>query len=419
MQDILKNKDFINLFLGRLITNIGDSIYVVITMWLVYELTKNPIYTGLASAITYIPQAFQFLMGPFIDRWNIKLILIYTQLIEFILVACIPIAYYLNVLNAWMVIVVMFAASLLGQISYPAQTATLPKILKEDELAHGNAIMSFAYQGVDFIFIGMSGILIINFGVMDLFIADCITFLMAAILFTKIKFTNRKEMGNLDQEQQRENKTHYYKRELIEGIQFVKNSFIPKLLIPIIIANALFGMLTAILPNYTISRGGPEYYGYYLAALSIGMLLGSLIGAQVKNQPIGIVIILTTSVSACLWALSYFINQAIVSLVLFGCANLSIGIIQVILFTMYQTLVPENILGRVLTVINSISIIVMPLSAFLGGYLAYILGTNYMFLSGSIGLFFISVYFMVNPELRSMPSYKKIKPEKYILTKVS
>lgn len=34
---MIKNKDFIILFLGRLITNFGDSIYLIATMLLVFS----------------------------------------------------------------------------------------------------------------------------------------------------------------------------------------------------------------------------------------------------------------------------------------------------------------------------------------------------------------------------------------------
>lgn len=70
--DILKNRNFLLLFLGRIFTNIGDSLYYVAAMWLVYKLSGNPFYSGLAGFLTLLPSALQFLTGPFVDRWPIK-----------------------------------------------------------------------------------------------------------------------------------------------------------------------------------------------------------------------------------------------------------------------------------------------------------------------------------------------------------
>lgn len=40
MLSVLKNKNFLFLILGRLVTNIGDSMYTVAAMWLVFDLSK-------------------------------------------------------------------------------------------------------------------------------------------------------------------------------------------------------------------------------------------------------------------------------------------------------------------------------------------------------------------------------------------
>ena len=68
MWKLLKNSHFTKLFLGRIVSNIGDSMYAIAAMWLVYELSNSAFYTGLAGFLTRIPNVFQFLAGPLIDR---------------------------------------------------------------------------------------------------------------------------------------------------------------------------------------------------------------------------------------------------------------------------------------------------------------------------------------------------------------
>ena len=69
--DILK-PEFPLIIFRRIFTNIGDSLYYVAAMWLVYKLSGNPFYSGLAGFLTLLPSALQFLTGPFVDRWSIK-----------------------------------------------------------------------------------------------------------------------------------------------------------------------------------------------------------------------------------------------------------------------------------------------------------------------------------------------------------
>ncbi|SET70702.1 Transmembrane secretion effector [Salinibacillus kushneri] len=145
MMSVLKNMNFLKLFSGRITTNAGDSIYYVAAMWLVYELGGSAFYTGLAGFLTLMPQVFQFLTGPIIDRVSIRKLLTFSQVIQAILILFIPIAHLLDVLNVTLVLLVMPFISLLNQIAYPATSAVIPLLLPKEQLTKGNSLMSFAY----------------------------------------------------------------------------------------------------------------------------------------------------------------------------------------------------------------------------------------------------------------------------------
>ena len=84
------------MFLGRIVTNIGDTLYAVAAMWLVFELGGSTFYTGLAGFLTIIPRFVQFFAGPLIDRISIRPLLIVTQIIQSIMLLIIPIAYFFD-----------------------------------------------------------------------------------------------------------------------------------------------------------------------------------------------------------------------------------------------------------------------------------------------------------------------------------
>lgn len=94
------NSNFRNLFLGRLITNAGDSIYFVAAIWMVYQLGGSAFYTGLVGAFTLLPKALQFMIGPLIDQWSLRKTLTTTQLLQFVLVLMIPIFSYFDLLTS-------------------------------------------------------------------------------------------------------------------------------------------------------------------------------------------------------------------------------------------------------------------------------------------------------------------------------
>ena len=47
-------------FSGRLLTNLGDSLYFIITMWLVFDLTHSEFYTGLAGFYYFYQKHYNF-----------------------------------------------------------------------------------------------------------------------------------------------------------------------------------------------------------------------------------------------------------------------------------------------------------------------------------------------------------------------
>ena len=197
---LLKNHPFLLLFLGRLVTNIGDSLYYVGAMWLVYDLGGSSFYTGLAGFLTLMPAGLQFLAGPLVDRWPPKKILVLTQFIQCLLLLLIPLLHYLDMLTVSWVLVVMPILAAIEQFAYPAQTKSLPLLLNKEELVKGNTLFSMSYQGVDMVFTALSGMLVAFLGAISLFLIDSFTFVLAALFFFFIRFPkveNREEHSSV------------------------------------------------------------------------------------------------------------------------------------------------------------------------------------------------------------------------------
>jgi MFS family permease len=186
MKTVLRNRNFARLFAGRLVTNIGDSVYFVAAMWLVWELTRNEFFTGLAGFLVLAPSGLQFLFGPLVDRWDLRRVLVGTQLIQALLVLSIPVAAMTGHLSVWLVLAVMPALALLNQLVYPAQTAAIPRLVDQEELVAANSLFALAYQGVDAVFNALAGVLVVVVGAVALFTLDAVTFVLAAALFATL-----------------------------------------------------------------------------------------------------------------------------------------------------------------------------------------------------------------------------------------
>lgn len=408
MIEVLKNKNFFLLFSGRFITNIGDSIYSVASMWLVFEITGSSLYTGIAGGLILLPSIFEFLVGPLVDRWNLRSIMVYTQLIQAFLISLIPILYYLGYLNVWLIILIMFLASCIEQIVYPTHQAAIPKILEKKDLVVGNSLMTFAYQGTDIVFIGLSGLLIASIGVINIFIIDIFTFLVACLLFRGIKIHGAKTS-----EEKQSLKIKDYFMEIEKGRNFIFNSIISKFIFPISIVNLIFGMITAILPEYSYYIGGEQYYGYFLATMSVAMLSGAVFSKYFSKYPIGVTTIIGFFISAVAWFLSYWTKSPYLTIFFFGIAFIPISIINILITSALQVLIPEGLIGKVIAWYSSITALFVPVGSFIGGFVASVIGISNIYALGSLGLLSISLYWICHPKVRKMPNQTGLDSDEY------
>ncbi|MFJ1106950.1 MFS transporter [Bacillus sp. GX] len=404
--DILKNRNFLLLFLGRIFTNIGDSLYYVAAMWLVYKLSGNPFYSGLAGFLTLLPSALQFLTGPFVDRWSIKNTLVITQVLQCILILIIPITHYFDLLTVQLLLIIMPIVAFIEQFAYPAQSKALPLLLHKTQLLKGNSLFSFAYQGIDLICTTLSGILVALFGAITLYVIDSITFAITALLFFSLKMPKQAETNT-------SLSTKQYFTDLKEGFSIVFRSLMGVFLIGTVVANFSIGMTMAILPSFADSLGGVKSYGFFLAAISAGSLIGALFSSWVGKRNVGRVSIIGFATGAILWFLSTIVPFQWLSILLFSLAWIPIGATNILFATISQIVIPNQYIGRINSVMRSMGTIAMPFGSLIGGYTANVFSSQLIFALASIGILFISLVWLLHPKLRALPKADEITADTF------
>ncbi|MGE6345663.1 MFS transporter [Bacillus mycoides] len=414
--DILKNRNFLLLFLGRIFTNIGDSLYYVAAMWLVYELSGNPFHSGLAGFLTLLPSALQFLTGPFVDRWSIKNTLVITQVLQCILILIIPITHYFDLLTVQLLLIIMPIVAFIEQFAYPAQSKALPLLLNKTQLLKGNSLFSFAYQGIDLICTTLSGILVALLGAITLYVIDSFTFAITAILFFLLKIPKQAETNvDFPPESNKSFSVKQYFSDLKEGFSIVFRSLMGAFLIGSVVANFSIGMTMAILPSFADSLGGVKSYGFFLAAISAGSLIGALFSSWVGKRNVGRVSIISFAAGAIFWFLSTIVPFQWLSILLFGLAWIPIGATNILFATISQIVIPNQYIGRINSVMRSMGTIAMPFGSLIGGYTANVFSSQLIFSLASIGILFISLVWLLHPKLRSLPKADEITADTFEL----
>ena len=400
---MFKSKNIRNLFLGRLVSVSGDSLYEIAVIWYVFELSQNAFYTGVAAAIVMIPKCFNFLLGPLIEDMNKTKVLLYAQFFQFLLMLAIPVGISLGYESVFLVLAIMFFISFLENFQGTAEIAVVPQLVAREDRGKFNSVVSSSQQMMDLAMKGVFAGFILTIGIQNIYLFNALTFLAAAVFFSmlKVKPSNvavKREASDWDT----------YKKSLKSGFVYFFTSKIVFICLPFLIANFSFGMAEAILPVYANERGGAEQYGMFILAITLGNLTGSVLVVKVMKFPLGLLMMILPLLSFILWFSSVIISNNWISIVSLGLALVPFGMMSILLITFLQTSIEEQLLARVSSIIDSVLVSAMPLGAILGGIFTPVIGVNPMMMFSSSGLICIAVYFFLNKKIRSLPKIEDI-----------
>ena len=438
MRGPFRNAAFRRLFAGRVVTNVGDSFYFVAAMWLVYDLTGDPFYSGVAGFLTLAPGAFQFLAGPLVDRWDIRRVLTVTQLVQAAVVLAVPVAAHYGLLSVWVVLLVMPLLSLLNQLVYPAQSAALPRLVAEDDLVAANSAFAAAYQGIDMVANAAGGILVALVGGVALFALDSVTFLAAALLFVTVTVPPA-DSTSADSEPDGSTEdaadgpgtevatdggndgdpTDYLGR-LREGLGYLRGTFLVWLVVGAAVTNFAAGMSLAAMPAYADGLrtaglpallGDAGAYGVLMGAFAAGNLVGALGAGAVSDRPLGRLMVGGFAVAGVCWAAAIAVDWLPATATLLALALAPGGAFNVQLSAAVQSAVPERLVGRVSSALGSSTAVAIPFGSLAGGWVAGTLSPRAAMWGTGISFLLLVAYTLAVPSLRSLPVVDRVDLE--------
>lgn len=344
------NKQLFLLLLGRILMNISDSFYMIAIVWFVKTTTNSPFLVGLTSTIAVLPVTLQFLYGPIIDRYSKKKILFFSGVGQAVLVGTITLLYFSEALWIPLLFVILFLALTLAEISYPTENTLIERLASKDQLTKVNSVFAFSYQTLDSIADALAGIVILFVGVGIVFAANSVVLLGIGFLFLlilKVPSSKKEQPISL------RNFWQQYKHDFKEGFYVVqKQKKLLAIVYGIIGMNFLATMGLAVLP--IISETSAEY-GFWLAAISLGTMIGTLVSSRLETFALNRVMPIAALLSGLFWISAFLINDAgVLPIVLFGIAWIGIGVISIYLYTLIQVNLPSDYLGTGFSFISSI-----------------------------------------------------------------
>jgi MFS family permease len=394
---VLANRKFDSLLIGQVVSLFGDVMLGAALSWFVFALTGTATSVSYLSIAIVVPNLlFSLVAGVIVDRWNRRRIMMASDLVRCFALLLIPVMYHAGGLTLSLLYMVVFVVGSASAFFLPARTAIIPQIFKDkDQLASANSIMNGMFEATRLIGFGISGVFIILFTAVGAAAFNSMTYIVSALaIFIMGPMTTQ-----LHGKRGNQNAPNRFRRDLLEGLTYVWKNFVIRIvLVSSMLANFFISIgygFTVVYAREALSTNAVGY-GILLAANALGTVSGSFIVGKVNfRKHLGMTLILSSIVmGAAIIGLSPQ-KQLAVAVPLIAIFGFSLAIYNVNYVNMLQATVPNEILGRVMSLDQVLSFAILPLSFAIGGPLVDFIGirTAYL-LSGGVVLLIAAATFI-------------------------
>lgn len=370
---LFKNRSFVSTWIGNGISELGGAFGTFCNSILIYQLTGSTLALGSMWLLYFIPSLIlQLFIGPFIDRWSRKWIMILSQWTRgttFI----IPLAsLVLGNLEVWHIYVVQCIVGLITPFYVPANHAITPTIVKKEQLQSANAIIDGTVRLMTFLSPIVAGIIIEYIGVHITLILVSSLLIMSgfALLFIQEKRSNI-----------RVRKT--WLADFTEGISFF---FSHKIIVwlGIFLAFVQFGVgvtMVTTLPYITEELGGTyAEYGYFMAGFPIGYIVGAILVTRIKYKSRRLLMLGSLFIGGITFIALCFNYSIPIAITTETVGGIVMAMFSIHNTTFIQKIIPNSQMGKVFSVRLLIIRGVMPLGVLFGGVFSEILGVRPLYL---------------------------------------
>ena len=364
----LKHPGFRRFWLGMVASVMGFQMMTVAQGWLVFDLTGSALFLGYVGLAAGLPAIVLNLIGGVIaDKVDKRRLLMATQSISSLVMLLLATLALLELVEVWHIIVTAFLIGSVQAFDNPTRQAIFPQLIDREDMMNAVALNSMVWQGTRVVGPALGGVIIgTKLGVAPGFYAPFLGFLFMAIMVSTLRLPPSKRTESAS-----------FARDMIQGINFVRSNRIFTYLIGMTFFNSMFGMSYIFLfPVFArdIFEAGTAGLGLMSAATGVGALLGTLATASLGNFRQKGWLLLGGAVMFGVFLILFaatgeFLVSFPLALGLIFLAGASTSIYMITVMSTLQTLVPNELRGRVMG-IYGMTWSLMPLGAMQAGVIA-------------------------------------------------
>jgi len=366
----LRHRNYRLFFWGQLVSLIGTWMQQTAMMWFVYDRTNSKLLLGVVAAVGSAPMVFSSVWGGSLaDLYPKRSILVLTQSAQMLCAFLLAAGVWLGFATpAFIMVVAAFNGTAMG-FDMPARQAFTVEMTSREDLLNAISLNSSIVNGARVVGPSIAGLMIAAVGVAMCFFLNGLSFIavIAGLLLMRLPPFKRKiEIVSAGE--------HAW-----EGIVYSMRHPRVRTILGLFLAVGVFGWSYAVLmPAFArdVLGRGANGYGVLMSASGTGAFVGALMVATYGHlfTPRKLALGGVWLFSAAMLAFSFTRSFSLALLFLFAA-----GFGMLLFFstsnTLLQTIVPDEMRGRVMGVWSLVFGAMIPLGSLEAGAVAHWLGT--------------------------------------------
>lgn len=386
---IIRSPRYFPIWVGQLVSNLGDTVNYIALVVQMYRLTGSGIALSTLVIIQLVPVIVAGpIAGPLIDRVPRKRVLILADLTRAVLALGLVAAS-----QAWELYLLAVCLSLAGVFFTPTLSASLPGLVDGEDLLAANAVAWSTAQLVQILGSAVTGGLIAAVGIRAAFAFNAGSYLVSATSIAHVAFP-AVHAGT-------DHTAGSYLQALRDGLSYARTDrFVSRMVVVQLLASLAVGGTSALLVvlatrHYHLPAAG---LATFLLAIGAGALLGPLILGSItrtyRDHRLLFLPYIVRGVGDVLLGLATipFIGELL--LFVYG-LNTSSGMVTY--QSVIQARIPDRMRGRVFTLMdvvwNSARLVSIALAGLVADHLGiaavYYLGGSLLVVAGLVGLLLV------------------------------
>ncbi len=365
-------KDFSRIWSASLITNLVDGVLRLSAPLLAVSLTEDPVLIGLMTALGLLPWLFFAIpIGACVDRVDRRKALVGGNMLRSAIAIFVAFAIAQEFINIWILLGCVFLFGICEVLVDTTSQSVLPQILDKSNFERGNSRLQISEVIVaQFAGSPLSGFLYAISIALPFYFSTA-GFVAAALLLALFPF--QKDVNPVHEDDQGK------ERLGIRGdIKFALNYlYQDKRILSIVLITTSIGFFysisTAVAPLFILKELNvePSLFGVVLAIQGVGALVGSIAApAASKKFGRGRALGMNLVIASFMIVLTGIAPNVYVFVVISVVVGFTISVWNILLMSLYQSLIPTHLYGRIHGARRTIVWGLMPIGSVIGGVIA-------------------------------------------------